>query len=1078
MQSGSGIGRNGKTFRDMRRMAGVHGNHRGRLCASVRRCALLLPLLPLIAIAQTRNLSPRRLPTIHTVHDLFLLSKNEARKGYPVDIVAVVNYSDPAWGTFFIQDRTGPTFIDVHGNNIRYTVGMRVLVKGISGVKNDAPAIIQPRIIVLGRGSLPKPESLSIAELDAGIGESYRVVTEGVLHPCATASERICFHICEGAKRLWLVIPEPESPASESLIGATVRVTGIAAQHVDDQQKRIGTELFVESLNQIKVLQPSPPVGFSSPPTPIGDLRAADADQRFAPMMHLRGTVTWQSPGIFSIEDNSGMIFVATRKTVAVRTGSVVDAVGFLSHGVFGLELADAAVRRAPSQLNAADITPLHLTAAEVLKGALNGRRVHLQARLVSQSESPSEFIYQFDDGGQLFSAVLLRSNAAHDTVQLTPDSVLELTGVALIQTAAHKGARNQAQRASLEGDRSLVILIESPADLMVHGGFGWLTIRRALALAGGILLCVLAPLLWGATLRRTVRKQTAMIRARLESEARLETRFRRLFERNLAAVFTWRPDGLILDCNMAFVRLLGLRSREDLIGSSFWDLEIDPVQREQLRSSLGEEALSNCEASLRRDDGVPVHLLTNITPVQTEDGTVYETTAIDVTLLRQHQAALQRARDLAVHDALNDTLTGLPNRKLLLEKLPPLLARAQSEAATAALLYLDLDGFKLVNDSLGHAIGDALLIEVGARLRAIVRAGDILARLGGDEFMVVMDRLSAKEDAVMLAEHLLEAIAEPFHVKDHILAIGVSIGISYFPDDATDAEQLMQQADSAMYAAKREGRNRVMAYTAEIGSQTHERSTLENLLRGAVARQEIFVHYQPEFDLATQRLIRFEALARWTHPTLGQIPPMKFIPIAEESGMIGALGAAIMEQACAEAVRWQSISAHPIQVAVNASSFQFRRPGFFEEVCAILERTGLRPELLQIEVTESAMLGNVRQASDTINRLRDMGITIAIDDFGTGYSNLSYLPSLSFDVLKIDRSFVTNLDSQPETASMIRTLITLAHNFGMRVIVEGVETSAQLAIIKTLGADGVQGYLMGHPSASPMDHVLDAAAL
>lgn len=1046
--------------------------------ASVLSCALILPLLPLVAVAQTRQAAPRRLPTIHTVHDIFKLSKSEARKAYPVDIVAVVNYSDPDWGTFFLQDSTDPTFIDVHGNNIRYAAGARVRVEGVTGVKNDAPAIVEPKIVVLGRGSLPRPESLSIAQLDAGIGESYRVVTEGVLHPCATASDRICFHILEGAKRIWLVIPEPAGAASDRLIGATVRVTGIAAEHVDDQQRRIGTELFVESLDEIKVLQPAPPVGFSSPPTPIGDLRAADADQRYVPLMHLRGTVTWQSPGIFSIEDSTGMVFVGTRKTVVVRTGSVVDAVGFPSHGVFGLELADSGVRLAPSQWNAADITPLHLTAAEVLKGALNGRRVFLHARLISQTEGPAEIVYQLEDGGQRFDAILLRNSATHDTVQLTPDSVLDLTGVALIQDGTRNEAGNPARGGTPLGPRSLVILIGSPADLVVHGGLSWLTPRRGLALAGGILLCVLAPLAWGATLRRTVRNQTAIIRARLESEARLETRFRRLFERNLAAVFTWRPDGLILDCNMAFVRLLGLRSREEMIGRSFWDLEIDPVQREQLRRSLGEEGLSNREASLRRDDGVPVHLLTNITPVQTDDGVVYETTAIDVTLLRQHQAELQRARDLAVHDALNDTLTGLPNRKLLLEKLPPLLARAQAEAATAALLYLDLDGFKLVNDSLGHAIGDELLIEVGARLRARVRAGDILARLGGDEFMVVMDSLHAKEDAVMLAEYLLEAIAEPFRVKDHILAIGVSIGICYFPDDASDAEELMQQADSAMYAAKREGRNRVQSYTAEIGSLTHERSTLENLLRGAVARQEIFVHYQPEFDLATQRLIRFEALARWTHPTLGQIPPVKFIPIAEESGMIGALGAAIMEQACAEAVRWQSISAFPIQVAVNASSFQFRRPGFFDEVCAILERTGLRPELLQIEVTESAMLGNIRQSSETINRFRDLGITIAIDDFGTGYSNLSYLPNLAFDVLKIDRSFVVNLDTQPDTASMIRTLISLAHNFGMRVIVEGVETSAQLAIIKTLGADGVQGYLMGHPSASPMDHVLDAAAL
>jgi EAL domain-containing protein (putative c-di-GMP-specific phosphodiesterase class I) len=277
-----------------------------------------------------------------------------------------------------------------------------------------------------------------------------------------------------------------------------------------------------------------------------------------------------------------------------------------------------------------------------------------------------------------------------------------------------------------------------------------------------------------------------------------------------------------------------------------------------------------------------------------------------------------------------------------------------------------------------------------------------------------------------------------------------------------------MQQADSAMYVAKREGKNRVMCFTPEIGSQMHERLTLEHLLRGAVARREIHVHYQPEFELADHRLTRFEALARWTHPTLGQIPPAKFIPIAEESGMIGALGAYIMEQACREALRWQEMMPYPVLVAVNVSSIQFRRKGFVEEVSAILERTGLRPELLQIEITESAMMGGVQQAAETISRFRAMGISMAIDDFGTGYSNLSYLPSLAFDVLKIDRSFVINLETQPDTESMISTLIALAHNLEMRVIVEGVETPEQLELITLLGADEVQGYLTGRPTPDP----------
>jgi diguanylate cyclase (GGDEF)-like protein/PAS domain S-box-containing protein len=843
---------------------------------------------------------------------------------------------------------------------------------------------------------------------------------------------------------------------------------GVAAQHLDDSNSsvRVAAQLYVNSLKDITIENPAPADIFSSPPTPIQQVTLASAEQRFANQMHLRGLVVWQSPGLFLLQDSSGLLFVECWKDAAVQTGNTVDAVGFPGAGVFGLELADAVVRPSPIQLDSQLLTPLQTTVDDVLKHSLNGRRVHLRARLIGQSVNALEFVYQLEDHGQRFNAILPRTDATREIVRLSPNSELKLTGVALVQGV------------NKEWPDSLLVLVESPADMVVLSDNSWLTLRRALAILGVMIVAVIAPLVWVTVLRRTVRKQTAIIRARIENELHLETRFRRLFERNLAAVYSWRPDGTIVDCNLAFVRLLGLRTREELIGRSYWEFEVDPEQRDRLKKSLRQEALSNREASLLRDDGQTVHLLANITPVHGPEGITYETTAIDVTLLRQHQAQLQQARDAAVHDALNDALTGLPNRRFLLETLSALLRNAERDGSSVALLYLDLDGFKLVNDSLGHAIGDLLLTQVGASLRSWIREGDILARLGGDEFLVVMDQLPMRDDALQLAERLRETIAIPFEVKGHVVSIGVSIGISFYPEDGAEAEELMQKADNAMYAAKREGKNRVTCYTEEIGLQVQVRSNLENLLRGAVARREIFVHYQPEFTVDDLRLVRFEALARWTHPTLGSIPPEKFIPIAEESGMIGALGAAIMELACSEAVRWQAMMPHPIQVGVNVSSFQFRRNGFVEEVSAILERTGLKPELLQIEVTESAMLGGAQQAAETIDQLRAMGISMAIDDFGTGYSNLSYLPSMAFDALKIDRSFVVNLNSQPESESMIRTLIALAHNLGMRVIVEGVETAEQLELLKVLGANEAQGFLMGEPTANPADHFLSPTAL
>lgn len=435
---------------------------------------------------------------------------------------------------------------------------------------------------------------------------------------------------------------------------------------------------------------------------------------------------------------------------------------------------------------------------------------------------------------------------------------------------------------------------------------------------------------------------------------------------------------------------------------------------------------------------------------------------------LRLHDIAKQNAEDKLQRQALTDELTGLPNRRLLSDRLAQTLAIAKREQNIVALLYIDLDGFKLVNDSLGHIVGDTLLSLVAERLQERIRHSDTLARLAGDEFAVVLTKLATRDDAARVAKSLLDVLAKPFLIEGNELTIGASIGISLFPDDATDAVDLLQQADSAMYTAKRNGKNQMIYYTRELGSQVRERLGLEVQLRGAVNRGEVNVHYQPEFDIVTGRLIRFEALARWTHPTLGTISPSKFIPVAEETGLIVALGAYILERACAEGVSWQSISSNPVQVAVNVSSIQFMHENFVAELTAILKRTGLPPGLLQIELTESVMLSGPERAAETMKTLRGLGIGIAIDDFGTGYSCFSYLPRLPFNALKIDRSFVNELESRVETKAMIQSLVALAKNLGMQVIVEGIETYEQLALIRKLGGNEVQGYLLGRPTPDP----------
>ena len=422
---------------------------------------------------------------------------------------------------------------------------------------------------------------------------------------------------------------------------------------------------------------------------------------------------------------------------------------------------------------------------------------------------------------------------------------------------------------------------------------------------------------------------------------------------------------------------------------------------------------------------------------------------------------------------AHTDALTGLPNRRLFGERLALTLAAADRGLLTVAMLYIDLDGFKLVNDSLGHLIGDSLLIEVAARFSARVRKSDTLARLGGDEFTVILSNLHDEEEAMLVGKTLLDTLAQPFDIEGHLLTISASIGISIYPANAHDDSELMQQADGAMYAAKRNGKNQAMYFTPDLGIQVRERLNLENQLRYALAQGDIHLVYQPEFDVLSGRLVRFEALARWNHATLGAIAPDKFIPVAEESGLIIPMGAYILEQACIEAMKWQPLASYPIQVAVNVSSIQFRRITFLDEVADILQRTGLRPDLLQLELTESVMIDGISSTATKMEQLKDLGVSFAIDDFGTGYSCLSYLPSLPFDALKIDRSFVKTCHSSSEGRILVQSLITLAQNIGLRVIVEGVESTDQLAVIKSLGGNEVQGYLLGRPNSNPTSIIL-----
>ncbi|MEO7200217.1 MAG: EAL domain-containing protein, partial [Dokdonella sp.] len=426
-----------------------------------------------------------------------------------------------------------------------------------------------------------------------------------------------------------------------------------------------------------------------------------------------------------------------------------------------------------------------------------------------------------------------------------------------------------------------------------------------------------------------------------------------------------------------------------------------------------------------------------------------------------------RRLTDRLAHQGQHDALTGLPNRLLLQDRLGQALALATRKQHQVAVLFMDLDHFKQINDTLGHSHGDLLLCKVARRLESCIRKSDTLARLGGDEFMVVVPELDDPQDAMRVAEKLLETVRAPFYVGEHEFFLSTSIGISLFPADGDDVETLMASADTAMYRAKDAGRDNCMWFTPQMNTHVLERVEMERQLRRAMALGQLSLHYQPQTDQFGQ-INGFEALLRWEHPTLGMVPPSQFIPVAEESGLIVPIGEWVMREACRCMAAWHRGGHKSLTVSVNVSAVQFGRGDLLEMVRRVLADTRLDPVALELEITESMLLRNAAEASVHLAELRKIGVGVAIDDFGTGYSSLSYLHKLPVSRLKIDQSFVCEIGAQPldgrDDAPIIRTIIALAHNLGLTVVAEGVETRVQLDLLKSLGCDGFQGYLLHLP--------------
>ncbi len=428
-----------------------------------------------------------------------------------------------------------------------------------------------------------------------------------------------------------------------------------------------------------------------------------------------------------------------------------------------------------------------------------------------------------------------------------------------------------------------------------------------------------------------------------------------------------------------------------------------------------------------------------------------------DVTERVQAEARIEY---LAHHDAL----TGLPNRVLLRDRFEHALAQARRAHARVGLLFLDLDNFKVVNDTLGHAVGDELLLSVVARLARCTRDSDTISRQGGDEFVVLLDNVPDMETVERVAGEILERLAEPVLIGGHELAASCSIGVVIYPEDGSDFDRLLQKADTAMYNAKNAGRNTYRFFDERMNLQAQEHLLLQNGLHQALFRAELHLHYQPQFDVVSGRAIGTEALLRWRNPDLGDVPPSRFIPVAEDCGLIVPIGAWVLEQACRQAQAWRHAGLADLVMSVNLSAMQFRRDGLVETVAGALARSGLPPHLLELELTESILLQDVENTLDTVWRLKALGVRLSLDDFGTGYSSLSYLKRFAVDRLKIDQSFVRDVPRDPDQAAIVHAIVQLAKSLRLGIIAEGVETPEQHAFLCEAGCTDMQGFLFSRP--------------
>jgi diguanylate cyclase (GGDEF)-like protein/PAS domain S-box-containing protein len=567
----------------------------------------------------------------------------------------------------------------------------------------------------------------------------------------------------------------------------------------------------------------------------------------------------------------------------------------------------------------------------------------------------------------------------------------------------------------------------------------------RVVALAS-LFACVVV--LFAALLHRTWRRREADV----EALQREERKFRTLLESS--------PDALVIADAHGVIALVN-RNAELMFGYAAGQLPGRPIGT-LLPARFADFALAQQPAGSRdlwavTRDGREFPVGISVSPIDTEQGGLVAAAIRDMS---ERHASARHIEYLAHHDAL----TGLPNRTVMESRFEQAVADAARSGTHVALMFLDLDSFKTINDSLGHPVGDELLKGVALRLTQFARASDIVSRQGGDEFLIVFTGLADGADVALAANRLVQQFKAPFQVDGHEIATSFSVGVALYPRDGADFPTLLKKADIAMYQAKAAGRDTWREFGDHMDVEAMGRHRIRNALHQATERLEFTLHFQPQIDLASGQVIGAEALLRWRHPELGFVPPVDFIPVAEESGLIVPIGEWVLHEACRQAVAWQAPGQPPLSVAVNISAVQFARGDLEDTVRRALAASGLAPELLELELTESILIRNVDSVLSTVRRLKRLGVTLSIDDFGTGYSSLTYLKRFAVDKLKIDQSFIRDLVSDADSAAIVRAIVQMAQSLNLKTVAEGIEDEGVIAQLRAMGCDHGQGYGIARP--------------